>query len=74
MILLAIAQHGLPFYEYTPSQVKQAVVGYGRAEKKQVMELTRNILGLKKIPRPDDAADALALAVCHAHTSSSRML
>lgn len=74
VILLAIAQHGLPFYEYTPSQVKQAVVGYGRAEKKQVMELTRNILGLKKIPRPDDAADALALAVCHAHTSSSRML
>lgn len=74
VILLAIAQRGLPFYEYTPSQVKQAVVGYGRAEKKQVMELTRNILGLKKIPRPDDAADALALAVCHAHTSSSRML
>lgn len=74
VILLAIAERGLPFYEYTPSQVKQAVVGYGRAEKKQVMELTRNILGLKKIPRPDDAADALALAVCHAHTSSSRML
>ena len=67
VILLAIAERGLPFYEYTPSQVKQA-------EKKQVMELTRNILGLKKIPRPDDAADALALAVCHAHTSSSRML
>ena len=60
-------------YEYTPLQVKQAVVGYGKAEKRQVMELTRNILGLRKIPRPDDAADALALAVCHAHSASSRM-
>ena len=73
VILLAIAQKGLPFYEYTPGQVKQAVVGYGKAEKRQVMELTRNILGLRKIPRPDDAADALALAVCHAHSVSSRM-
>lgn len=73
VILLAIAQKGLPFYGYTPGQVKQAVVGYGKAEKRQVMELTRNILGLKKIPRPDDAADALALAVCHAHSASSRM-
>ena len=73
VILLSIAQKGLPFYEYTPGQVKQAVVGYGKAEKRQVMELTRNILGLKKIPRPDDAADALALAVCHAHSVSSRM-
>ena len=73
VILLSIAQKGLPFYEYTPGQVKQAVVGYGKAEKRQVMELTRNILGLRKIPRPDDAADALALAVCHAHSASSRM-
>ena len=73
VILLSIAQKGLPFYEYTPGQVKQAVVGYGKAEKRQVMDLTRNILGLRKIPRPDDAADALALAVCHAHSVSSRM-
>ena len=73
VILLSIAQKGLPFYEYTPGQVKQAVVGYGKAEKRQVMELTRNILGLRKIPRPDDAADALALAVCHVHSASSRM-
>ncbi|MBQ2911902.1 MAG: crossover junction endodeoxyribonuclease RuvC, partial [Clostridia bacterium] len=54
--------------EYTPLQVKQAVVGYGRAEKRQVMEMTRAILKLAKIPRPDDAADALALAICHAHS------
>ena len=74
VILLALAQKNCPFYEYTPSQVKQAVVGYGKAEKRQVMELTRSILGLKKIPRPDDAADALALAVCHAHSASSRLL
>ena len=74
VILLALAQKNCPFYEYTPSPVKQAVVGYGKAEKRQVMELTRSILGLKKIPRPDDAADALALAVCHAHSASSRLL
>lgn len=73
VILLAIAQGGYPFFEYTPSQVKQAVVGYGRAEKRQVMELTRTLLGLAKIPRPDDAADALAIAVCHAHSAASRM-
>ena len=57
--------------EYTPAQVKQSVVGYGRAEKKQVMEMTRSILRLPRMPRPDDAADALALAICHAHTASS---
>ena len=71
VILMTAAQLGVTVYEYTPSQVKQAVVGYGKAEKRQVMELTRSILGLKKIPRPDDAADALALAVCHAHSASS---
>lgn len=74
VILLACAQRGLHPAEYTPSQVKQSVVGYGKAEKKQVMELTRNILGLEKIPRPDDAADALALAVCHAHSCGSGLL
>ena len=56
---------------YTPSQVKQSVVGYGKAEKKQVMEMTRMMLGLKAVPRPDDAADALAIALCHAHTAGS---
>ena len=73
VILLAAARSGIPVFEYTPLQVKQAVVGYGRAEKKQVMELTRMILGLDKIPRPDDAADALALAICHAHAAASRL-
>ena len=67
----ACAERGIMPEEYTPAQVKQSVVGYGRAEKKQVMEMTRSILGLPRMPRPDDAADALALAICHAHTASS---
>lgn len=71
VILTACAERGLLPYEYSPSQVKQAVVGYGKAEKKQVMEMTRMILGLSKVPRPDDAADALAIAVCHANTAGS---
>ena len=62
VIMLAGHQKGVEFNEYTPLQVKQSVVGYGRAEKRQVMEMTRQLLGLEKIPRPDDAADALALA------------
>ena len=73
IILLAAAQKNLKIAEYTPLQVKQAVVGYGRAEKKQVMEMTKMILGLDKIPRPDDAADALALAICHGHAGNSRL-
>ena len=73
VILLAIAQKGLPFYEYTPGQVKQAVVGYGKAEKRQVMDMTRRLLHLKAVPRPDDAADALALALCHARSATSRL-
>ncbi len=73
VILLACAQRGIMPAEYTPMQVKQSVVGYGKAEKKQVMEMTRSILGLSRMPRPDDAADALALAICHAHTSSSHL-
>ena len=60
--------------EYTPLQVKQAVVGYGRAEKKQVMEMTRAILKLEKMPRPDDAADALAIAICHGHSRKNSKL
>ncbi len=71
VIVLACAQSGVPVFQYTPLQVKMAVVGYGRAEKKQVMEMTRIMLGLEKIPRPDDAADALAVALCHAHTAQS---
>lgn len=65
VILFAIEKSGLPFYEYTPLQVKTAVTGYGRADKKQVMEMTRRLLKLKELPRPDDAADALAMAICH---------
>lgn len=71
-VLLLAAQHaGISVYEYNPGEVKQAIVGYGRAEKRQVMEMTRMMLRLEKIPRPDDAADALAMAVCHAHCSGS---
>ncbi len=64
-ILLAAAHTGVPVFTYTPLQVKQGVVGYGRAEKHQVQELVRIILGLKERPKPDDAADALAIALCH---------
>ena len=73
VILLAAAQAGLPIYEYTPMQVKQAVTGYGKAEKRQVMDMTKRLLKLAKTPRPDDAADALALALCHARSSTSRL-
>ncbi|SDT30499.1 Holliday junction endonuclease RuvC [Paenibacillaceae bacterium GAS479] len=69
VIILAAAQRGLPVSEYTPMQVKQAVVGYGKAEKRQVQEMVRMFLKLAKIPKPDDVADALAVAVCHAHFS-----
>lgn len=72
-ILLAFAKSGLAYEEYTPLQVKQAVVGYGRADKQQVMELTRLQLGLEKVPKPDDAADALAIALCHARSATSIM-
>ena len=74
VIMLALRKCGVSFYEYTPLQVKQSVVGYGRADKKQVMIMTKTILGLEKMPRPDDAADALALAVCHAHSAKSQLL
>lgn len=74
VILLAVQKSFVPFFEYTPLQVKQSVVGYGRAEKMQVMQMTKSLLGLEKIPRPDDAADALALAICHAHASRSHLL
>ena len=71
VILCTAEQLHLPIYEYTPMQVKQAVVGYGLAEKKQVMDMTRRLLKLKAIPRPDDAADALAIAICHARSATS---
>lgn len=71
VITLAVQQAGVPLYEYTPLQLKQSVVGYGRAEKKQVQEMTRIILGLDKVPKPDDTADALAIAICHGHSSGS---
>jgi len=67
--VLSAAKRGIPVHEYTPLQVKSAVVGYGKAEKFQVMEMTRQLLGLAQIPKPDDAADALAVAICHAHSS-----
>ena len=71
VILLAIEKAGLPLFEYTPMQVKQAVVGYGKAEKHQVMDMTRRLLKLEKMPRPDDAADAIAIALCHGRSSTS---
>lgn len=74
VIVLSAARRGIPVFEYTPLQVKQSVVGYGRAEKKQVMEMTRTILGLAAVPKPDDTADALALAICHGHCSSALKL
>ena len=73
VILLCAARKGIPIYEYTPLQVKQAVVGYGRAEKKQVISMVTMILKLEKPPKPDDTADALAIAVCHAHSGASRL-
>lgn len=68
VIILAAAQRGLPVAEYTPLQVKQAVVGYGKAEKRQVQEMVRMFLKLSAVPKPDDVADALAVAICHAHS------
>jgi len=67
--LLAAAQAGVAIHEYTPLQVKQAVVGYGRADKNQVQQMVRMLLQLESIPQPDDAADALAIAICHAHSA-----
>ena len=68
VILLTLAQRGLPWTEYTPTQVKSAVVGTGRAEKKQMQFMVTRLLELAEVPKPDDAADALAVAICHAHS------
>jgi len=73
VLLLAGETMGIPVFEYTPLQVKQAVTGYGRAEKEQVMEMVRRLLGLAQIPKPDDAADALAVALCHLRSATSLM-
>ncbi len=71
VLLLAGYRSGAPVFEYTPLQVKQAVVGYGRAEKNQVIDMVRRILNMRSAPKPDDAADALAIAICHARSATS---
>lgn len=70
--ILACVKGGLEIEEYTPLQIKQALVGYGRADKKQVQAMTKAILNLKEVPKPDDTADALAAAVCHGHSADTR--
>jgi len=70
-IILAGEEHGIPMFEYTPLQVKKAVAGYGRATKTQVMEMVKRLLSMEQIPKPDDAADALAIAICHARFANS---
>jgi len=69
VVLLTAAQARLPVYEYTPSEVKQAIAGYGGASKEQVQQMVQLLLGLKEVPQPDDAADAIAIAVCHLHST-----
>lgn len=71
IILLAAMNKNVPIFEYTPLQVKQAVVGYGRADKTQVQQMVKALLNLEKVPKPDDTADALAIAICHAHSCGS---
>lgn len=73
VILLSAQQKGIKIAEYTPLQVKQSVVGYGRAEKKQVISMVTMLLNLPKPPKPDDTADALAIAICHAHSGCSKI-
>jgi crossover junction endodeoxyribonuclease RuvC len=74
VVLLAMAEAKLPVYEYTPLEVKQAVAGYGGADKNQVQQMVRALLSLKEVPQPDDAADALAVAICHLHSNRWRSL
>ena len=73
MALLACAQNGIRISEYTPLQIKSSLTGYGRADKKQVQTMVKMILGLSEVPKPDDTADALAAAICHAHHAGSRI-
>ncbi|MBE7010160.1 MAG: crossover junction endodeoxyribonuclease RuvC [Ruminococcaceae bacterium] len=74
VIVLAAAVQNLPIYEYTPLQVKQSVAGYGRADKSQVQRMVKSLLGLSAVPKPDDTADALAIAICHAYSSGYQAL
>ena len=74
VVLLALAEAGIPLYEYTPNEVKQSVTGYGAADKNQVQKMVQAILEMDSIPQPDDAADALAVAVCHLHSARLREL
>lgn len=69
VLMLAGENHNIPVFEYTPLQVKQGVVGYGRADKNQVQQMVKKILNLSEVPKPDDTADAIAIAICHAHAS-----
>ena len=71
VILMTAERHGIPIFEYDPSQVKLAVTGYGKAEKTQVMDMTKRLLKLREVPKPDDAADAVAIALCYARSSTS---
>lgn len=74
VVLYTIAEAGLPLSEYTPLEVKQAIAGYGKADKLQVQEMVRILLGLDSIPEPDDASDALAIAICHIHSNKMKSL
>ena len=74
MILLAMVQNGIRLQEYTPMQIKQAVTGWGGAQKPQVQEMVRALLELDEVPKPDDAADALAVAICHIHSQAYNQL
>ena len=74
VILLSATQTNMQVYEYTPMQVKQAITGYGKAAKKQIQEMTRMMLHLETIPKPDDTADALGMAIAHCHCSRSRLM
>ena len=74
VLVVSATNLGIPVYEYTPLQIKQALVGYGRADKKQVQIMVKTILNLKEIPKPDDTADALAAAICHGHSADTRKM
>jgi len=73
VILTEAERAGVPIFEYSPSQIKLAVTGYGKAEKRQMMDMTKRLLNLKAVPKPDDAADAVAVALCHARSYTSRL-
>jgi crossover junction endodeoxyribonuclease RuvC len=74
VVILTAAKNNIPVFEYTPLQIKQAVTGYGRADKTQIQQMVKILLNLEKIPKPDDVADALAIAICHANSSGLEAL